>query len=769
MTQGAEVRVNLFIPFFLCLISLAPLPPVQTNSPVHPDLQMTPAPANVDNNKSPTPFEAAHQLQQTLLQSTSGCSPPRSRKHSRASSTASDRSDLSGVTGQFDDADEFDYPPGPAGSPYSKRRRSNDWPRGPEDPSSLSSRKENTSYLWPFHHGRTTGSPRGSARNRHAVPARGRRSRFVEAHMNDSVSEKPPSIYLRDGRPAPGDGPNANGQRSSGIFRFGKAIASAFNPFGAWGNVTEMWRGSSPEANHAVDDPVAQAEKAYAELKKSGYKGTNKGSYLQDMKPGGPDEQMWKSKSTREKTDYKPTTGYHSRQNSGDGHESNTSIRSSIKELRKAKSSLGIPTINATSIFGSQRRRSDDSGNPEVRHQKSRKELQKQAKLLKRVSDLEVKLGRARRELQDLIGEDEVFETIFCQDRAHHRKFVPGALPSLPSERLLHAAASSPSAPSAELARLAAVSENVQRQLEELKGDPDSPVKSKSQAAPFTPTSASHENRLQTSLTADSPPSRKRKSPDPASVQAREGQSTPRRVTEEPTSTPAPDSTRKAKLPKMIIGDSPGSVERKWPKDQPKTNTHQQTPKEDRGTKEDRSRPPLQPSARRSPSSRRKASNSRNRTAAAGVPSLRMKKGRSNLRSASASSEALPRFFPDDGDDGDKENQYQCQPGESTTPKSDDGNTNPNDVTTPSPSPTPNKRKDRSDTTYSYIPPVPPLPKDLAATAAKVDRRLAKEIGQKRVRGKKTQGGVGNGNGGVVVHNKGSREGMNFQWPDDIF
>ncbi|PLB36466.1 putative nuclear RNA binding protein [Aspergillus candidus] len=716
---------------------------------------MTPAQANVDNNKSPTPFEAAHQLQQTLLQSTSACSPPRSRKHSRASSTASDRSDLSGVTGQFDDADEFDYPPGPAGSPSSKRRRSNDWPRGPEDPSSLLARKENTSYLWPFHHGRTTGSPRASARNRHAVPARGRRS-----------SERPPSIYLRDGRPAAGDGANATGQRSSGIFRFGKAIASAFNPFGAWGNVTEMWKGSSPEANNATDDPVAQAEKAYAELKKSGYQGTNKGSYFQDMKPGGPDEQMWKSKSTRERTDYKPTTGYHSRQNSGDGHESNTSIRSSIKELRKAKSSLGIPTINATSIFGSQRRRSDDSENPEVRHQKSRKELQKQAKLLKRVSDLEVKLSRARRELQDLIGEDEVFETILCQDRPYQRKFVPGALPSLPSERLLHAAASSPSAPSAELARLAAVSENVQRQLEELKGGPHSPVKSKSQAAPFTPTSASHNIRMQTSLTTDSPPSRKRKSPDPASAQAREGPSASIRVTEEPTSTPAPDSTRKAKLPKMVIGDSPGSVERKWPKDQTKPNI-QQTPKEDRG------RPPLQPSARRSPSSRRKASNSRNRAAAAaGVPSLRMKKGRSNLRSASASSEALPRFFPDIGDDGDKENQYQYhQPGESTTPKSDDGNPNPNDVATPSPSPTPNKRKNRSDTTYSYIPPVPPLPKDLAATAAKVDRRLAKEIGPKRVRGKKTQGGSasGSGDGGVVVHNKGSREGLNFQWPDDIF
>lgn len=739
---------------------------------------MAPAPANVDTKfPNPAPFDAAHQLHQTLLQSTSDCSPPRSRKHSRASSTASERSDLSGVTGQFDDADEFDYPPGPAGSPSSKRRRSNDWPRGPEDPSTLSSRKESTSYLWPFHHGRTTGSPRGSARNRHAAPARGRRSRFVEAHMNDSVSEKPPSIYLRDGRPAaPGDGANASGQRSSGIFRFGKAIASAFNPFGAWGNVTEIWKGSSPEASNAAEDSVAQAEKAYAELKRSGYRGTNKGSYLQELKPGESDEQLWKSKSTREKTDYKPTIGHHSRQNSGDGHESSTSIRSSIKDLRKAKSSLGIPTINATSIFGSQRRRSDDSGNPEVRHQKSRKELQKQAKLLKRVSDLEDKLGRARRELQDLIGEDDVFETVLCQDRSYHRKFVPGALPSLPSERLLHAAASSPSAPSAELARLAAVSENVQRQLEELKCGPHSPVKSKSQASPFTPTSTSHETRMQPFLTAESPPSRKRKSPDPASVKAREsekGPSTSGHPHNEPTNTPAPDSTRKAKFPKMVIGDSPGSVERNWPKDQAKPNTQQQALREDRRTREDRGTPPLQPSSRRSPSSRRKASNSRNRAAAAaGVPSLRMKKGRSNLRSASASSEALPRFFPDDGDDGDKENQYQYQPWASTTPKSDDDTTNPNDatiVTTPSPSPTPNRRKNRSDTTYSYIPPVPPLPKDLAVTAAKVDRRLAKEIGQKRVRGKKTQGGNGNGNGGVVVHNKGSREGLNFQWPDDIF
>lgn len=52
---------------------------------------------------------------------------------------------------------------------------------------------------------------------------------------------------------------------------------------------------------------------------------------------------------------------------------------------------------------------------------------------------------------------------------------------------------------------------------------------------------------------------------------------------------------------------------------------------------------------------------------------------------------------------------------------------------------------------YEYIPPVPPLPKDLAATAAKVDRRLAKEMGKRRSQSE---------NGGI----DGS-----FQWPEDIF
>ncbi|GAB1196523.1 hypothetical protein APSETT444_005795 [Aspergillus pseudonomiae] len=698
--------------------------------------------------------QADRQLHQTL-ESACRRRDDRSRKHSRTDDYddyddeeySSDYS--SDVSGRFDDADEdYALSAHPASSPRSthsaKRRRSNDWPVEELQPPPPLKDTGSTGSRWrsPFHSRNNSRTDHGSPRNasgrhgRQAGPSgRGRRSRFVEGMMNDSVSEKPPSIFLRDGKSA--NGQNGPTHRSSGIFRFGKAIASAFNPFGGWGNVAG-WKGSpSAEANkQSADDDIARVEKAYAELKKAGYRGAVKGKYMADAGSQSSNnlaDQTWKS--IQEKMDYKPPTGRHSRQNSGEGHESSGSLRNSFQEIRRARSSLGI-----TSSFIPLGRRSEDTDQPQLRKQKSKRE-----KLLRRVSTLEEKLEKARRELQELMGDDAppVPERSHCHDSSHQRKFVPGALPTLPSERLLNSHDPvSPISPASDSAPPLSLSETIQRTMQSQDPEPttttiepQSTIKTPAKSPAKSPS-----QRTTQSLTIDSP-SLKRKSPDPESASAANTPKSPKESTTNRTEEGnQSDSSRRSKFPKTFRGDSPGSVERKQtPRQRDESNTPH-SPSEERGRRR-RSSQPLRSHSKRSPSAKRRASNSRNRGI---TPSLRMKKGRADLRSASAQTMI---------DNRDKENQHAIQ-SRQNHPHSD-----PIDLDQPdaSPNSSPSKRKDQRYT-YNYIPPVPPLPKDIAATAAKVDRRLAKEIGRRERNRKSMAQGKMNGKAEDA-----------FRWPDDIF
>lgn len=720
-----------------------------------------------------------HQLQHSLQLT---CSRDEStltnaRKHSRGSTSDSydegDELDFSSdESGQFDDAEEelgSTRHPTTTRSPSThsvKRQRSNDWPFDQGDETNTTTTAaSSTDRRWPFHGsgsknpGSNSGSPRTTSR---LSGNRGRRSRFVEGYMNDSVSEKPPSIFLRDASSKTAREGQQPSHKPSGIFRFGKAIASAFNPFGVLHNVSDIWKGPS-ETQKPADDTLARAEKAYAELKKAGYKGTVKGSYMQSMQGASshdlPD-QTWKS--IQEKMDYKHT-GRHSRQSSGEGMGSGGSIRSSIQELRKARSSLGIPSMSI--IPG---RRTDDVDFPEMRRQKSRKELQRQAKLLKRVSDLEEKLERARRELQELMSDEDVPSLSYCAEKPYSRKFVPGTLPSLPSERILqNRAASVPVSETAALPSPLGYSQRVEaHEIVELPSTTEKPLAG--QTTPKPPSVS----RAQ-SLTVDSP-SRKRKSPDPQAAQA---EKTPQADNADALNLdnshgadmPYYDTdltpSRKSKLPKMVRQDSPGSVERKQARDHEHRHDINggRSPGEDRGR---RSVQPLRSHSKRSPSQRRRASNSRNRgTPVASdtrTPSLRMKKGRANLRCDSNT--ITDEFILRHNDSEDKENQTQPQPPvtkfyhqENEEPLLDP------DQITPSPSPTKRGEQSRYNHSYSYIPPVPPIPKDLAATAAKVDRRLAKEMGKKREAQTKKLQDQGQGQENLLTTSE------MFRWPDDIF
>ncbi|KAE8350512.1 hypothetical protein BDV28DRAFT_138994 [Aspergillus coremiiformis] len=561
--------------------------------------------------------------------------------------------------------------------------------------------------------------------------------------MNDSVSEKPPSIFLRDGK----SGNDTSGHvgpthRHSGIFRFGKAIASAFNPFGGWGNVSEMWKGPSAEASkQPVDDDIARVEKAYAELKKAGYRGAVKGKYMAaagSQSSNNLTDQTWKS--IHETMNYKPTTGRHSRQNSGDGHESSGSLRSSFQEVRRARSSLGI----ASSLIPHVSRRSEDTDRPgELRKQRSKRE-----KLLRRVSTLEEKLEKARRELQEFMGDEapQVLERSQCQDPTHQRKFIPGTLPTLPSERLLYDNdTGSPVSPTSGPAPQRSIVERVERAMQTEEPEKMITTAEEPESTVKTPAKSPRQPAAQ-SLTVDSP-SLKRKSPDPESASAA---NTPK--SREGTTNPTGEgnqsnSSRKAKLPKMVRDDSPGSVERKQSRHPDETHTRR-SPSEERGRRR-RSSQPLRSASKRSPSARRRASNSRNRGPAR---SLRMRKGRADLRSASA--QAM------DADDPDKENQYATQHRQEQ--QESGSSSNPNQ-TAPSPRSPPAKRKDQRYT-YNYIPPVPPLPKDLAITAAKTDRRLAKEMERQAVRNRKSKTQAPSGN---IQKDATAPEG--FKWREEFF
>ncbi|KAK1140774.1 hypothetical protein N8T08_009880 [Aspergillus melleus] len=726
--------------------------------------------------------DPGHQLQHSLQLTCSRDASPltHSRKHSRGSSgdyydddddDDDDELDLSSEeSGQFDDAeDELVSTPHPTttrspSTHSTKRRRSNDWPfdHG-EEVATAATAATSTGHRWTFHGhgsknpGSNNGSPRTTGRR---SGNRGRRSRFVEGHMNDSVSEKPPSIFLRDGNSKSAREGRQPSHKPSGIFRFGKAIASAFNPFGVLHNVSDIWKGPS-ETQKPADDTLARAEKAYAELKKAGYKGTVKGSYMQSAQGASSHElpdQTWKS--IQEKMDYKPA-GRHSRQSSGG------SIRSSFQELRKARSSLGIPAMSL--IPG---RRSDDVDFPEMRRQKSRKELQRQAKLLKRVSDLEEKLERARRELQELMSEEDLPSQSYCAEKPYSRKFVPGTLPSLPSERILHHRAAS--LPASAVAALASPPQDEDLEIVELPSTNEKPIINQTTPRPASASKAQ-------SLTVDSP-SRKRKSPDPQSAKAEKMSQTKNADASNSKKSPVANvsyydtdltPSRKPKLPKMVRQDSPGSVERKQTRDHEHQDANGgRSPGEDRGR---RSVQPLRSHSKRSPSQRRRASNSRNRGTGLNAngtrtPSLRMKKGRANLRCDSNT--ITDEFILRHTDSEDKENQTQTQtqqPQLDTTTvtkfynqENEEPLLDPDQIT-PSPSPSPTKRRDQSryNQSYSYIPPVPPIPKDLAATAAKVDRRLAKEMGKKREARAKKYHGQGQEN------NKPTGEA--FRWPDDIF
>lgn len=317
----------------------------------------------------------------------------------------------------------------------------------------------------------------------------------MEGSMNDRISQKPPTPYIgtdeevrskfdyneqedargrKLARPrkfttrgnnslAAGSVADTESSRHSSIFRFGKSIAATFNPTN-WKIWSKQQSPAEDEENahiQALRERQEKAEKMYKELKEAGhFRGRSVGP--RDRQPSS------------------DPTILHSKHDSGiefAGHDAGS--RRASREISREDKRKGRVFLEAPKIFRDRRDESPASNAgslvPSVastparqsfhfkkpslssikkaltnentaaaaddnRYQRpvprvpSRKDMQKQQKLVKRISDLEGKLEAARRQLAD--ASDEPVPDL-PPSKIGRLRFVPGALASLPSERLL--------------------------------------------------------------------------------------------------------------------------------------------------------------------------------------------------------------------------------------------------------------------------------------------------------------------------------------------
>ncbi|KAL9038125.1 MAG: hypothetical protein Q9214_005409 [Letrouitia sp. 1 TL-2023] len=376
--------------------------------------------------------------------------------------------------------------------PY-KRSRGPDWP--------LKSTNKNSPYrvMNPKQKKKST-SP-GQKQN---APAQPRNSKFVEGSMNDRVSTKPPSLYTREEQlmeqyqnqdettgwtPVNKESLDENriyhddgidNSRPSGMYRFGRAIVSAFNPVNVWQGINGFWKdreGKVEPQRNILEERRIKAEKTYAELKKSGYKGNSKSAghpmsidalnpkhektkeqplgfsirdsgvdmdenySFSEMKPKGYTEEI-----VLEYLAPPPFTLQGSvspADNPRSGRKSSLHLRKpSFPSLKKVKSQIQLsatkhqPAVSPSVASATPEVNLEQAMNHDLKKQPSKKDIAKQQKLSKRVSDLEAKLDVARRELKlSLQGVPDIPEI----PKSGRKPFKPGALTSLPSESIIDA------------------------------------------------------------------------------------------------------------------------------------------------------------------------------------------------------------------------------------------------------------------------------------------------------------------------------------------
>lgn len=450
---------------------------------------------NIQEDAELDNFHAARQLKSSLRQSIGEGDVylPRSSSKRKLSVITSDSHNVSSVArSAYSQEDSFfedtDCSPILEGVTPPKRLRSNDWPLSTTNPilAETQAVRNNVQPSLRSKKGQHVDTIRYSS-----AISPGRRSRFLEGSMRDRVSVQPPpeftgeleessGFYLtedelaggRSKRPTrkafhyshrktastphtPNDDVNT---KEPGIVRFGKKFASAFGFSGVLQNV---WKGPHDGNKPAVDtatDRKARAEKAYAELKASGYPGTNKVVSKTPRRANmfSPVKLGKNEGSAKSQINKKQREGF--------------AIHSDVnKDLPNPPSSLGRhtsstirPTKSLMSITPTHKQSSVEKTLPK---QSSMRDLLKKEKLKERltrkVSKLEEEWTKAQQELRALSSgvEPGAFSptTSSVTPARGRRLFVPGRLPSLPSERLLENQADSAKEEKLEFPTLASI------------------------------------------------------------------------------------------------------------------------------------------------------------------------------------------------------------------------------------------------------------------------------------------------------------------------
>ena len=312
-----------------------------------------------------------------------------------------------------------------------------------------------------------------------------RASKFQEGSLNDRPSKQPPAAFLEaedamerynqdvgadEMEPTINDA-FAEGARPPSTFKFGRLGKAVANVFGFW---KDKQPPDPPPKDAIIDDRKAKAEDAYAALKSKGFKGTQEHSSQPDCKYGlsqsvirgqecgsrpfrdfGVDiDDSRRSSLQTIRTDNlvegsKPPSEVASKRSRSPTSELIPGRRStslhlrtpSFQSLKKVRSQVHMPSIVRTtgktaSTPLAEREVLPDGSAMSLRHQPSKKDIVRQQKLSKKVSDLESKLETARRDLEDSLKDAPPVPEMPLH--LARKAFVPGALASLPSERLLN-------------------------------------------------------------------------------------------------------------------------------------------------------------------------------------------------------------------------------------------------------------------------------------------------------------------------------------------
>ena len=317
--------------------------------------------------------------------------------------------------------------------------------------------------------------------------------------MNDRISKRPPSVYTREDdlvehrsaqirrtHPPPNRHTSLDGigtyydagidsSKPSGMDRFRRAIVNVFNPITTWAGLSNYREKREPLAEaekRVMQARQVKAEKEYAELKENGFKGIQ--GLIAEKQGRVPANAQHNVEETRPNShrdsgidmEYRSSLERKSQlSTAGEGIMSPPSVpapgraaspfsevsssrkptyfrKPSFKSLKTVKSHIQLSSTkrpNPPTIDSLDHDKSNALGmsDQNLRKQPSRKDVAKQQRLSKRVSDLETQLELARRNLKLSLSKDLLDVDTNLLTRS--KPFVPGALPSLPSEGVLKA------------------------------------------------------------------------------------------------------------------------------------------------------------------------------------------------------------------------------------------------------------------------------------------------------------------------------------------